>query len=214
MSKKLLIPILIFLLAALACGETAAPEATVPPPNAKPDAKEAIQTYARDVLGLEIPSLWAGGTAGDISLPAGLQEDVDLAVSLSGQTYLGLWTEGAAMLAFGNGEVSGDFTADIEDGTVAVFAVRKSGAPPANADAALNLILETYPNLSRYAWEEVPDEAGYRFNATNPENFGIQSWSLELTGTTLKAGVTGGVANQNLVWVVTASGALSKPFQP
>ncbi len=212
--KKILIPVLLLALAALACGGTPTPEAVTPPPDGEVGAKEAIQTYARDVLGLEIEKLWAGGTAGDVTLPAGLQEDVDLAVSLSGETYFGLWTEGIAMLAYGDGEVSGDFIADIENGTVAVFALRRNGDFPADADAALTLILETYPNLSRYTWEPIPSEADYRFNAANPESFGIQSWSLELTGTTLKAGVMPGVASQNIVWVVAASGALSKPFEP
>ncbi|HIE57422.1 MAG TPA: hypothetical protein EYP88_04220 [Anaerolineales bacterium] len=213
MSRKLFLPIFVLTLLALACGRTSTPEAPTTTPQGEVSAKDAIQTYASSVLGLEVDKLWAGGTEGDISLPTWLQHDVDVAINLSGETYFGLWTQGIAMLAFGNGEVSGDFNADIKDGAMAVFIVREGGGYPEDANAALNMLLQTYPALNRYTWEELPDKTGFSFTATNPQDFGIQSWSLELTGTMLKAGVMPGIGGQNAVWVVTASGALSKPFE-
>ena len=53
MRKKIVLPILILIIVTLACGG-APQENDVPAPSEKIDAKEAIQTYARDVLGLEI----------------------------------------------------------------------------------------------------------------------------------------------------------------
>jgi hypothetical protein len=86
-------------------------------------------------------------------------------------------------------------------------------APPSEPAAAIDLILQTYPALSAYEWIETAGEQGYAFTAGEADRVGIQSWSVELTGTTIHAGVTPGLLeNQSLVWVVVASGVLAAPF--
>ena len=223
MRKTLLIPMILLFGAILACNGTprvgdgielgGTVTHSTPTPVGKVTAKEAIQTYASDVLGLEIPSLLAGGTSGDLSLPVSLKNGVDLAVDLAGTTYFGLWSGGIASLSFGDSNVSGDFFADVRDGTLGVFAVTQSSAPPTNSDAALDLILQVYPGLRGYNWVETSMDTGYGFTSAQTENISVQSWSLELTGTTLNAGVAPSVVeNQSLVWVVVASGVLAAPF--
>lgn len=223
MQKKILIPILLILIAILACsGLPQNPRGvelsgtvthSAPTPVDKIDAKEAIQTYAREVLGLEISSLLAGGTAGQFSLPVSLQDGVEVAIDLAGTTYFGVWSGGIASLSFGDSNVSGDFMADVRDGTLGVFAVTQMVAPPTDSASALALIQQTYPGLRGFEWVETPVERGFGFTSGQADDVSVQSWSVELTGTTVNAGVTPGVlSNQSLVWVVVASGILAAPF--
>ena len=152
--------------------------------------------------------------ARDISLPLNLQDNVEVAVDLAGTTYFGFWSGGIASLSFGDSDVSGDFVADVRDGTLGVFALTVGSAPPTDPAAALNLIRSTYPGLSGYQWVETPSEKGYTFTTGEAERVSIESWSVELTGTTLNAGVVPGLLNdQSFVWVVVASGILAAPFQ-
>lgn len=213
MQKRIIYPILFLLIVTLACGG-APPNNNPPPPAEKIDAKEAIQTYAQDVLGLEIANLFAGGTNGEISLPVSMQEGVELAIDLAGTTYFGVWSGGIASLSFGDSDVSGDLAADIRDGALGVFAVTVPSALPVDSAATLDLIRATYPGLSGYQWIEIPSDQGYAFTAGEADNVSVQSWSVELTGTTINAGVAPGLLNnQSFVWVVVASGILAAPFQ-
>jgi hypothetical protein len=224
MNKKILLPIFLLVVSILAC--TGLPQGpgdfelsgtvthSAPTPVDQIDAKEAIQTYAQDVLGLPIPKLIAGGAAGEISLPVSLQDDVDLAIDLAGTTYFGFWSGGIASLSFGDSDVSGDFVADVRDGALGVFALNVDTAPPTDPAAALDLIRETYPGLSGYQWIETQAEKGYAFTAGEVDGVSVQSWSVELTGTTIKAGVAPGVLNnQSFVWAIVASGVLATPFE-
>lgn len=213
MRKKIFLPILILMIVTLACGG-APQENDVPAPSDKIDVKEAIQTYAQDVLGLEILSLFAGGTTGELSLPVSMQDGVEVALDLAGTTYFGVWSGGIASLSFGDSDVSGDLAADVRDGALGVFAVTVGTAAPEDPAAALDLIRQTYPGLSGYQWIETPTEQGYTFTTAEADNVSVQSWSVELTGTTINAGVVPGLLdNQSLVWVVVASGVLAAPFQ-
>jgi len=213
MQKKIILPIIILMIVILACGG-APPDNNPPDPVEKISAKEAIQTYAQDVLGLEIANLFAGGTTGELSLPVNMQDGVDIAIDLAGTTYFGVWSGGLASLSFGDSDVSGDLAADVRDGALGVFAVNVGTAMPEDPTASLNLIRETYPELSDYQWIEIPSEQGYAFTAVEMDDVSVQSWSVELTGTTINAGVSPGLLNnQSFVWVVVASGVLAAPFQ-
>lgn len=214
MPKKLFIPVFLLVMALLACAGLPPATVSTPTPGDKIEAKTAIQTYAREVLGLELPRLFAGGTTGELSLPVSLQNGVEIALDLAGNTYFGVWNGGIASLSFGDSDVSGDFIADVRDGALGVFAVNVSAAPPEDAAAALDLIRETYPGLRDYQWIETPTEQGYAFTGGEAQQIAVQSWSVELTGTTIHAGVLPGVLNeQSFVWVVVASGILAAPFE-
>jgi len=211
MRKKILLPILLLLILTLACGGL--PQNGESTPEDEIDAKEAIQTYANDVLGLKITRLLAGGASGELNLPVTLQNDVEIALDLAGTTYFGVWSGGIASLSFGDSDVSGDFKADVRDGALGVFAVTAYSALPEDSGMALNLILETYPALAGYQWIETTAEQGYAFTTGEADHVSVQSWSVELTGTTINAGVAPGVIkDQSFVWVVVASGVLAAPF--
>ena len=178
------------------------------------DAKGAIQTYAHEVLGLDIPDLIAGGKSGEINLPISTLEGVEFSVGLAGTTYIGIWGRGAASLSFGDSTVSGDLFADVQDGSLGAYAVRVDQAYPADAPTALGLIVTTYPGIIGYEFFETPvEEKGFEFYAGKTEDIGIQDWGVTLTGTTIRAGVKPGMLGGNsVVWVVVASGALATPL--
>jgi len=178
------------------------------------DAKEAIRTYAREVLGIEIPKLVAGGTSGEVNLPVSTQQGVEVAIDLAGTTYVGVWTQGVASLSFGDSSVSGDLFADVQDGSLGAFAIRSDQAFPADAPTALGMIITTYPGLSGYEFYETPiEEQGFAFTAGQVDDIRIQDWEVNLTGTTIRAGVRPGVqGGKSVVWAVVASGVLATPF--
>jgi hypothetical protein len=178
------------------------------------DAKEAIQTYARDVLGLDIPDLTAAGKSGEVNLPISTLEGVEFSVGLAGTTYVGIWGRGAASLSFGDSAVSGDLFADVQDGSLGAFAVRVNQDFPLDAPTALGMILTTYPGINGYEYFETPvEDKGFEFYAGKAEDIRIQDWGVTLTGTTIRAGVKSGLLGGNsVVWVVVASGALATPL--
>ena len=178
------------------------------------DAKVAIQTYALNVLGLDIPDLTAGGKSGEINLPISTLEGVEFSVDLAGTTYIGIWGRGAASLSFGDSTVSGDLFADVQDGSLGAFAVRVNQDFPVDAPTALGMILTTYPGINGYEYFETPvEEKGFEFYAGKTDNIRIQDWGVTLTGTTIRTGVKPGLLGGNsVVWVVVASGALATPL--
>ena len=186
-------------------------------PVSKMDAVEAIQTYALDVLGLNIPDLKAGGRAGDLNLPITTQDGYEVAVDLAGTSYVGFWKQGFASLSVGDSSVSGDWFADVQDGSLGAFVVRLDQNYPADAFTALDMLLTTFPGLRSYEFSEIPkadfDTQGFEFQAGSADDVRLQSWEITLTGTTITSGVRPGVQDgKSIAWVVVASGALATPF--
>lgn len=216
--------LLVLLLAVLACAGPAPEDTprlagTITYEEADPvpsvDAQEMIQTFAWDVLGLQVPDLVAGGKTGEINLPVSTMDGVEVAFDLAGTTTFGLWSRGAASLSYGDSAVSGDLFADMQDGTLGAFAVRVDQAMPAEAATALGIILTTYPGLMGYEFFETPvEEAGFQFTAGKADDIQVQGWGVTLTGTTITAGIKPGLlGGKAVVWVVVASGALATPFE-
>jgi hypothetical protein len=117
-------------------------------------------------------------------------------------------------LSYGDGEISGDWLADIQDGTLGVFAVRSDLPVPADPDAALQIILEIYPHMQRYTLVENPTEVGFSFTAVDAEDVGVMGWSVTLRGSTIRVGVAPQITSErSIVWAVVASGELAKPFE-
>ena len=220
--NKGLLAILALLLAILACagpdiedapkiaGTITYEEST---PVTQIEAKEAIQIYGRDVLGIDIPNLMAGGASGEINLPVSTQEGVDVAIDLAGTTYLGFWKSGVASLSIGDSEVNGDLIAEVQDGTLGAFAIRVDQAFPSDAPTALGMIITTYPKLAGYEFFETNVEEGFGFTAGQTNDIHLQGWNVSLTGTTISVGVKPGIREANpIVWVVVASGDLATPI--
>jgi len=67
------------------------------------------------VLGIAVEVKTAGGRTGTITLPGEAQKSVDAAVTLAGTTYNGILTDGLASVSLGDGQISGDLTAQALD---------------------------------------------------------------------------------------------------
>ena len=187
-------------------------------PISRVDAKEAIQTYAMEVLGLNIPNLQAGGRSGEINLPINTPEGFDVILDMAGTTYFGFWNQGFASLSIGDSTITGNWKADVEGGTIGIYAVRQDQDVPTNAEMALNQVITTFPGLSGYEFIESSieefDIQGFSFAATQVEDINMESWEATLTGTTIRAGVAPGLlGSKSLAWVFVGSGALGSPFR-
>jgi hypothetical protein len=183
-------------------------------PVSKIDAKEAIQTYALEVLGLEIPNLMASGKSGKINLPISALEEVESSVGLAGTTYIGIWGRGAASLSFSDPAKNEGLLANVQDGSLGIFAVRVNQDFPVDAPTALGMILTTFPGISDYEYFETrADENGFDFYAGTAADHGIEGWSVTLVGTTIRAGLKPGLLGwKSVVWAVVSSGTLATPL--
>lgn len=184
----------------------------------KVEAKEAIQSYAMEILGLNIPDVSAVGRSGEMNLPINTPEGFDVILEMAGTTYFGIWNQGFASLSIGDSIITGDWTADVEGGTIGIYAVRLDQDPPADAKGALNQVMKVFPALSKYDFVESAieefDIQGFSFAANDLDDIKVESWDAVLIGTTLRAGVAPGMlGSKSLAWAFVASGALATPFR-
>ncbi len=182
------------------------------------DAKEAIQTYAKDVLGLTIEDLMAGGKSGEVNLPINTQEGLDAVFDMAGTTYFGFWKQGFGSLSVGDSTITGDWVADVQGGTIGIYAVRQDQGVPEDATTALSLIMSSFPGLTNYEFIESQieefDVQGFSFAAKQVDDIELDSWKATLTGTFIRVGVTPGMQDsRSYAWVLVASGALATPFR-
>lgn len=177
-------------------------------------AIEAIETFAAEALGLGIQGLKAGGLQGQFNLPPIIQDEVNAAIQAAGATYYGFWPEGIASLSFGDANISGNFTADVQDGTLGTFVVRAKSSFPGDSSSALVLVRDVFPELRNYDFETQPTQGNaYSFTSLQENRVYIEAWNAMLAGTVFLAGVTPDINPENsIVYVVMASGALATPF--
>ena len=122
------------------------------------DASEAIRSYASSVLGINVTVESAGGQAGAITLPGEAQESVDAAATLAGVTYFGVLEDALASVSLGDGDISGDMTADIESASLGVFVLTQQGALPASEGDALSRIKSTFPGIANLDYAANPQQ--------------------------------------------------------
>lgn len=191
------------------------------------DAAEAVRQYAGSVLGINVDVLAAGSREGDLTLPPAAQASVDAAVSLAGVTYAALLSDGAASVSLGDGGISGDLTADIQDASLGAFSLLRDGHPPANPDDALNVVRATFPGVANYSFtqQEAPSGGGgplsgaaagqsYLFSAhTEQSEVDIKSGQAKVVAVGALVGVIPAGVNRMNVFVVLGKGALSGSIQ-
>lgn len=195
---------------------TRTPVATVRGGNST-DAKQVIETYARDELGIAVTVMRAGSSViPNLTLSTEAQAAVDAAAELAATTYGAVLTQGGASVSFGSGSVGGDLSAELDYGSLGALAVTATSHPPASASAALSLLQTTFPALSGMSYQPLTStKLSYSFYATlrdsalNPKTGKIQTVAVAaLMGTAT-------VKQKVLVWVVLGRGqfatAIAKP---
>ncbi len=194
------------------------PAAILPMIGANPGTTQAqalIGDYARAVLGIEVEVQIGTGLARDLSLPLALEEGVSEALALSGVSYFGILKNGVALLGMGEGTLSGDTNADLQDGSLGVFSLQLRQDMPADAAAALALIQQTYPGLAaREFFADGTEAEVFAFSASQAQDYSLNNGQATITGTLVRAGVSPSARpNVVIVWVVVASGALTAPWE-
>jgi hypothetical protein len=177
------------------------------------DASEAIRSYASSVLGINVTVKSAGGQAGTITLPVEAQQNVDAAVTLAGATYYGILEDALASVSLGDGEISGNMTADIESASLGVFVLTQQGALPASADEALARIKSTFPGIANLDYVARPQQGkGYSFQGmTTTQGLDPSSGKVVAVAQSVMVSVTPALRQGRvLVWAVVANGTLTK----
>ena len=219
----ILIALLIGALALVGCGgqvPSRTPSGTPVPVTvevgekvAEYDASEAIRSYASSVLGIVVTVKSAGGQAVTITLPSEAQESVDAAATLAGITYFGILEDALASVSLGDGEISGDMTADIESASLGVFVMTQQGALPASEADALSRIKATFPGIANLDYVTKPQEGkGYSFQATTTtQGLDASSGKVVAVAQSVLVSVTPALRQGRvLVWAVVANGTLTK----
>jgi len=177
------------------------------------DASEAIRSYASKVLGITVQVKSAGGQAGTIILPGEAQESVEVAITLAGATYFGVLDGGLASVSLGDGEISGNLTADIESASLGVFVMTQQGALPASEGEALARIKRTFPGIANLDYIARPRKGqGYSFQATTTTTgLDPSSGKIVAVGQSVIVAVTPALRQGRvLVSAVVANGTLTK----
>jgi hypothetical protein len=199
---------------------------TVPPVTvtnvtriAQYDAAQMISTFATQYLGTNVTVTRAGGARGDVNLPSRIDADVNAAVSLSGQTVLGLITlggaTGGAQVAVGSGSISGDLSADISGASLGAFSVIAKTAPPQDATASLALVRQYYPALAKINLQQQSTAQGtFVFYAATTHS-GVD-WKTK-QATAVAEAIVAGTTRQGasaMVWVVIGNGTFATSVKP
>jgi len=216
--KLLLISVLMGTLSLIACagrGATGTPVPVTVEPGERAteyDASEAIRSYANRVLGITVQVKSAGGRKGTITLPGKAQKSVNAAVKLAGATYWGVLDGGLASVSLGDGEISGDLTADIESASLGVFVMTQEGTLPAGPDGALARIKATFPGIADLDYVARPQQGrGYAFQATTTVKSLDPSGKVVAVAQSVMVSVTPALRQGRvLVWAVVANGTLTK----
>jgi hypothetical protein len=176
------------------------------------DASEAIRSYASTVLGINVTVKSASGQAGTITLPIEAQESVDAAVTLAGATYYGILEDALASVSLGDGEISGNLTADIESASLGVFVLTQQGTLPASADEALARIKDAFPGIANLDYVARPQQGrGYSFQGMTTTKGLDPSGKIVAVGQSALVAVTPALRQGRvLVWAVVANGTLTK----
>ena len=137
------------------------------------DAAVAIQSYATQVLGINVVVKTAGGLSSNVSQSlsqtSASTEAQLTAADLAVNTYGAVLSNGAASLSYGTGTLSGDVTIDVQGSSLGVYSLVAKGSA-ANADAAFALAKQTFPALAGYTYQPYAVPTGYAWYATGYVN--------------------------------------------
>jgi hypothetical protein len=183
------------------------------------DATQMITTFANQYLGAPVNVTRAGGLKADVNVPSVQQAEVNAAVSVAGENAVGLValnnSQGGAEVAVGSGSVSGDLNADISGASLGAYSLMAKSAPPADANAALNLLHQYFPALASVNLQpQSSTQGGFAFYATTTHQ-GVD-WKTKQV-TEVAEAIAAGTNRQGpstIVWVVAGNGTFAGGVKP
>jgi hypothetical protein len=174
------------------------------------DAKQAIATYAVEVLGITVNVVRAGGARGAVTLPPSVERDVEAGASIAGVTYVGLLENGGASVSLGQGAVSGDLALDVQSASLGAFSLLSQNAMPADQAAALALVKQTFPGIAALDYTPIQAEQGFAFVATSShQGVDWQTRQATLVGQAVQAGIIPTGRAQIAIYAVVGNGAFA-----
>jgi hypothetical protein len=153
------------------CGGAGQAAATIAPTANLPagQAQAAVQAFARGVLGREVGSVHASGLSADLGLPSTVRLEVELMLDWVAELYIGLLSDGMAVVGTGQGAFSGDVEVNIRWSSMGVYSLQSRVGMPSDAEAALALLQQTFPALAGLSYTPGRVPQGYAFRAQSSE---------------------------------------------
>jgi len=152
----------------------------------------------------------AGGARGKITLPPSAQRDVQAGASIAGSTYFGVFSDGAASVSLGQGAISGDLMLDVQSASLGAFSLLREGAMPADQNAALALVKQTYPGITDLDYVAIGTEQGFAFTATsNQQGLDWETRQATAIAQVVQVGVMPGGRDQVTVYAVVGKGTFA-----
>jgi hypothetical protein len=128
-------------------------------------AEAAIVTYAREVLGIYVEPLYAGGVSREVSRALDMSPEGEAATNsianLAIASYGAVFPDGAASLSYGDGAISGDLNVDINTASLGAYSLLAGGSMPNSEAEALNMVLGVFPGLANRTFTSTPSPDGF-----------------------------------------------------
>lgn len=139
---------------------------------------------------------------------------MNVAIAGSGQAVQGVITlsgeNGTAVVAVGDGAVSGDMDADINAASAGTYVITIAEASPQDEAATRELVNRFFPSLASVGLTTQTSEGGYVFSAENiDEGINLAAGQVSATANVVYAG-TNAQGQATVVWVLVATGELAK----
>lgn len=130
------------------------------------EASASIISYAQQVLGINVVVESARGGASDVIRGIPIAEQAQQAVArLAVKSYYGTLTDGTASLSYGVGTLSGDIVVDVQGASLGIYTLTVPGTA-SDANAALQVALNTYPLLTAFTYTPSAVFTGYAWFAS------------------------------------------------
>lgn len=200
-----------------AAAETVSEAAAAESASTDYEANEAIEQYARDVLGINVTIVGSGAREGDVNVPISTESDLEATASVAGVTYAATLQTGAASVSLGSGDVSGDLEADIQSASLGSFSLIQAGRTATDENSALDLIKATYPGIADlpYTAQETSSGEGetYTFIAQTQQNeVDVKTGEATVIAVAALVGVTS-TEGQAIVYAVVGRGDFATSIQ-
>jgi hypothetical protein len=180
-------------------------------------AQEVITLYAREVLGIEVEIVRAGGLTTELEHAVQLPDDGQNAqasgAQLAVQSYGAVLKGGAASVSYGSGAIAGDLNVDLNASSLGAYSFEL--AVPNNRADALVVALATFPALAGRDFIPFPVQRGYAWLALgNVPGMDVQTLQATLVAEQVLLAVTPLALGRGIVSVVVGKGDFAAEVAP
>jgi hypothetical protein len=132
-------------------------------------AVQAIETYAAQVLGIQVSVTAAGTITQQVTRDQAhletSQKAQAQAVDLAVKSYGALLKNGAASISYGSGTITNDVTIDVQDASLAVYSLGTTYNGALSLERLFDLAIKTYPGLTGRPYAQMDVKTGFAWYA-------------------------------------------------